>query len=266
MTAQTLPADLPPRIIEAVGDASVSAVREGRRGLRSYDLAVRDGWPIRVLKVAPAADPYVAVSEVDRLDWIERRLPCPKVLATSPMPGGGHAVVLSLPPGTPAMMPEHRLRPMRTVENLAKALRFVHEIPVDSCPFDSRTDLRLRSIKRRLLVGQYDSTSFTPPYNRYTPHRLLEILTEMRPPDDDPVFTHGGFGLDVALLDLSGVCGIVDWGRAGVADRYVDLSTAVRSIAETLGPELIPHFFQCYGLENPNPRKLDFYALLTEFE
>lgn len=266
MNAQTLPAGLPPKILEAIGDATVDAVRHGKRGLVAYDLSVRDGWPLRVLKVAPPEDPYVAVAEVDRLDWIQRRLPCPKVLATSPMPGGGHAVVLSLPPGTPAVMPEHRVRPMRTVEHLAKALRFVHEIPVDGCPFDSGTELRLRAIRRRLNAGQYDSRTFTPPYNRYSPHRLFELLDEMRPPDDDPVFTHGSFGLDVALLDLSGVCGVIDWGRAGVADRYVDLVAAVRSIATNLGPELIPHFFECYGLERPDPRKLDFFALLAEFD
>jgi aminoglycoside phosphotransferase len=182
------------------------------------------------------------------------------------MPGGGHAVVLSLPPGTPAMMPEHRMRPARTVEHLAQALRFVHEIPVDGCPFDARIDLRLRSIRRRVGAGQYDSSTFTPPYNRYSPHRLLDLLEEMRVAEDDPVFTHGAFGLDVALLDPNGVCGIVDWGRAGVGDRYIDLAAAVRSIAESLGPEVIPRFFECYGLERPDPRKLDFFALLAEFE
>jgi aminoglycoside phosphotransferase len=264
--ALTLPAGLPQNILDAVGDARVGAIHQGRRGLVAYDLAVRDGWPIRVLKVAPAEDPYVAVSEVDRLDWIQRRLPCPKVLATSPLPSGGHAVVLSLPPGTPAAMPEHRMRPMRTVENLAQALRFVHEIPTDGCPFDATLDLRLRSIRRRVNAGLYETHEFTPPYNRYPPERLLGMIDEMRVDDDDHVFTHGGFGLDVALLDLSGVGGVVDWGRAGVADRYVDLAASVRSIADTLGPELIPHFFQCYGLERPDPRKLDFYALLAEFE
>jgi aminoglycoside phosphotransferase len=80
------------------------------------------------------------------------------------------------------------------------------------------------------------------------------------------VFTHGSFGLDVALLDQTGVSGVIDWGQAGIADRYVDLASAVRSIAFTLGPEHIPQFFHWYGLERADPRKLDFYALLAEFE
>ncbi|HEV8299193.1 MAG TPA: aminoglycoside 3'-phosphotransferase [Acidimicrobiales bacterium] len=266
MSALTLPSDLPAKIVEAIGDARVSAVRERGRGLVTYDLVVRDGWPLRVLKVAPAGDPFVALAEVDRLDWIDRRLPCPKLLASSPLSSGGHAVVLSLPAGTPALMPEHRVHPTRTVEYLAQALRFVHEVPIDACPFNMRVELRMRSIRRRVNAGHYDTRTFNEPYNRYSSHRLLEILGEIETAEDDLVFTHGSFGTDVALLDLTGVSGIVDWGRAGVADRYVDLAHAVRSVAATIGPELIPHFFQCYGLEHPNPRKLDFFALLAEFE
>ena len=266
MPAPTLPEDLPDKITEALGAAHVAEVRTGRRGLVSYELHVRDGWPVRTLKLAPARDPFVVLSEVDRLEWIDRRLPCPKVLASAQLDDGGHAVVLSLPPGTRADSPEHRTRATRTVEYFAQALRFVHEIPVDNCPFSSRLDLRLRSIKRRMSIGQYDPSTFTPPYNRYPVERLYEMLHEMRPAEDDDVFTHGAFTLDCAVLDQTGVSGILNWASAGVADRYVDLATAVRSIATSLGPELIPTFFQWYGLPKPDPRKLDFYALLAEFE
>lgn len=265
MTPSTIPDDLPDTIREAIGTASVGDVRTSRRGLVTYELRVRDGWPVRTLKLAPANDPFAVLSEVDRLEWIDRRLPCPKVLASSPLPAGGHAVVLSLPPGTRADAPEHVTRATRTVEYLAQALRFVHEIPVDNCPFSARLDLRMRSIKRRISIDRYDASTFTPPYNRYGVARLYEILEETRPAEDDDVFTHGSFGLTHTLLDQTGVSGVVDWGQAGVADRYVDLAAAVRSVADTLGPELIPTFFQAYGLERPDPRKLDFYALLAEF-
>lgn len=265
MSTTTIPEDLPENIREAVGAASVEDVRTSRRGLITFDLRVRDGWPVRTLKVSPTTDPFAVLSEVDRLEWIDRRLPCPKVLASAPLPAGGHAVVLSLPPGTRADAPEHVTRATRTVEYLAQALRFVHEIPTDNCPFSARLDLRLRSIKRRMHIDRYDPTVFTPPYNRYSVSRLYEILEETRPSEDDDVFTHGSFGLRCTLLDQTGVSGVLDWGLAGVADRYVDLASAVRSIASGLGPELIPTFFQAYGLERPDPRKLDFYALLAEF-
>ena len=154
--------------------------------------------------------------EVDRLDWIERRLPCPKVLATSPLPGGGHAVVLSLPPGTPAAMPEHRTRPMRTVEEPGAGAAIRPRDPDRRLPVrrDRSTCASARSgggCTRALRHARVHAA-----YNRYSPTRLFEILDEMRPADDDRVFTHGAFGLDVALLDLSGVGGVVDWGRAGV--------------------------------------------------
>ena len=114
MTSRTIPDDLPDTIRDAIGAASVDDVRTSRRGLVTYELRVRDGWPVRTLKLAPANDPFAVLSEVDRLEWIDRRLPCPKVLASSPLPAGGHAVVLSLPPGTRADAPEHTTRATRT--------------------------------------------------------------------------------------------------------------------------------------------------------
>lgn len=261
-----LPQGLPESIREAVGDAVVMRAVPGRRGLITYELKVRDGWPVRWLRLSSMADPYSVLSEVDRLEWIDRRLPCPKVLASERLANGSHASVLAQPPGTSANDAEHVMRAGRTIENFAQALRFVHEIPIGNCPFSARVELRMRSIKRRLNMDHYDASTFTAPYNRYTPKRLYEILEETRPDEADDVFTHGSFGLDTTLIDHTGVTGVINWPAAGIADRYVDLARAVRSISANLGPEHIPNFFHWYGLEHPDPRRLDFYALLAEFE
>jgi aminoglycoside 3'-phosphotransferase-2 len=261
----TLPANLPDQIVEAIGDSVIAQVRQRSRSIVAYELHSKSGWPLRLLKVSAANDPFSAVAELDRLDWLERRLPSPKVLASAPIPDGGHALVFALPPGTPATAAEHHVDPVRTVDLVAQALRFVHEIPVDNCPFSSRVELRLRSIRRRARAGYYDPAHFSEPYRRYSVERLLEILADDPPPEDELVFTHGLFDPDSVLLDQQGVVGILDFDRAGTADRYVDLSRAALAIAEKFTPELIPRFFQSYGIPRPDPRKLDYYQLLAEF-
>ena len=230
-----------------------------------YDLTTTKGWPLRQLKVAARGNPYVAVAEVERLAWLDRRLPVPKLLASAPLADGGHALVLALTTGTPATDPEHRFQPELLVDRLATALRFVHEIPVEGCPFSSRIDVRLRAVKRRLDAGLVDPEQLSPAYRRSGPKRLVDLLIERAPVEDDLVFCHGGFGLEAVRLDPSGVTGIVDWDRAGVADRCADLAQAVGSIATLIGPELIARFLSGYGLERPDARKLDYYALLAEF-
>ena len=256
---------LPEAVREAVGDARVVSTEQRNRAVRSYLLAAKTGWPFRLLAVADGSDPFSVLSEIDRLDWLDRRLPVPKVLAAEPMPSGGHASVLALPPGFVASELANPHDPQRTVELFAQALRFVHEVPIDRCPFSNRLEIRLRSIRRKLKAGRYDDMLLSEAYRRYPPTRLFEILEETRPAEEDLVFAHGAFTLRSVYLDAGGVSGIVSWDRAGVADRYSDLAMGAKAVAETVSPELIPTFFECYGLAHPDPLRLDYYQLLAEF-
>jgi aminoglycoside phosphotransferase len=67
------------------------------------------------------------------------------------------------------------------------------------------------------------------------------------------------------IIAHEAVSGFVDWGRAGIADRYQDLALCARSIAANLGPEWVTAFFEHYGLTIIDQRKLSFYELLDEF-
>ena len=60
------------------------------------------------------------------------------------------------------------------------------------------------------------------------------------------------------------VSGIVDWSWAGVGDPYDDLAIVTRSIARNFGAELVPRFFDAYGIEVPDEERLAFYRLVSE--
>lgn len=61
------------------------------------------------------------------------------------------------------------------------------------------------------------------------------------------------------------VTGVIDWGRAGVSDRYRDLAIASRSIGQNFGPEYERLFFEAYGIAKVEEDKVRFYRLLDEF-
>jgi len=84
--------------------------------------------------------------------------------------------------------------------------------------------------------------------------------------DEDLVFTHGDYCLPNILLDrqLSQVSGLLDWGRAGIADRYNDLALAARSLARNFGDQWVPLLFTEYGLASPDRVKLQFSRALDE--
>ena len=260
-----IPDGLPDAVLEAIGDGVVVSLQHKHRGTRVFLLQCKKGWPFRLLNVADGSDPFGVLAEIDRLDWLDRRLPVPKVLASEPLPVGGHASVLALPAGAVALSPEAVHGPPEIVELFAKALRFVHEVPIDRCPFSNRLDIRLRSIQRKLRAGRYDEMQLSEAYRRYPPTRLFEILNETRPNEEDLVFAHGAWHLRSVYLDAAGVSGIVDWDRAGVADRYADLAMGAKVIADKISVELVPLFFEAYGVPRPDPMRLDYYQLLAEF-
>src|SRR3954449_2313667 len=66
----------------------------------------------------------------------------------------------------------------------------------------------------------------------WTRDRLVAELLATRPADEDLVVCHGDLTLDNVLFDpdTCRVTGVLDAGRLGVADRWVDLAIATRSL------------------------------------
>ncbi len=67
------------------------------------------------------------------------------------------------------------------------------------------------------------------------------------------------------MIDRDEISGFVDWGRAGVADRYKNIALVARSLERNTGEDLTLTFFEAYGLSSPDADKIEYYKLLDEF-
>jgi aminoglycoside 3'-phosphotransferase-1 len=76
--------------------------------------------------------------------------------------------------------------------------------------------------------------------------------------------THGDLSLDNILMDGGEVVGMVDVGRAGVADRYQDLAILAKGVG-VFDESLQERLFTSYGIAVPDERKLRFHTVLDEF-
>ena len=237
-----------------------------------------DAWPLQALILDPVgnavAQPTSPVdAEIQRLRWIGATLPVPQVVCSAQLTDGRMAAVLKYPVGSPASAAANRVDPEHSVRKAARALRMVHRTdPNDIADrgFDNRLDALLPRIEDRVATGAFDPTDLSGPYQRYGPKRLIEMLHEGRPEELHGAFGHGSFGLHAVLLDNpdepgGDITGITDWSRAGTADPYLDLAAGARSVASVFAAELVPVFFDEYGLAHPDPLRLDYYGLLIEF-
>ena len=84
--------------------------------------------------------------------------------------------------------------------------------------------------------------------------------------NEDLVFTHCDYSFPNIICHGSRVSGVVDLGRAGIADRYQDISLFLRSFKFNFGNVDLKLFLNSYKLiDDFDENKKSFYKKLDEF-
>jgi aminoglycoside phosphotransferase len=255
--------DLPRELAHAILGYAWERVTTGCSGAEVVRLE-RPGGPNLYLKAEPRNAEGELRAEKARLEWIGDRLPVPRVHAFVE-DAAREYLLISAVPGIDASDPSHGEDMERLVALLAEGMRRIHHLPIEGCPFDPRLDAKIEAARVRMIRGRVDAADFDAERQGRTTEDLFGELIRTRPGVEDLVFTHGDYCLPNILLEEGAVRGFIDWGRAGVADRYQDLALAARSLEYNLGPEGIPLLFHAYGIPEPDPDRLAFYRLLDEF-
>lgn len=210
---------------------------------------------------------YRKVSEVDdlvaegeRLRWLRARgIPAAEVLECEP----GLLVTAEVPGRSAAeLWPDTD----RIVDALADLTRALHALPVADCPFDRTLAVTIPEA----LAASPDLDDLDAERAGWTRDQLVAELLATRPADEELVVCHGDLCVPNVLFDpeTGDVTGVIDAGRLGVADRWLDLGIATRSLTDERNPQYgeasAKRFLNRYGVEE-NPAKTTFYRLLDEF-
>lgn len=202
-------------------------------------------------------------AERDRVEW----------LAGTSMPGArvldwvesddGAALLTSAVPGVAAIeLPWSE----KLVSSFAVALRRLHDLPVESCPFERRLAEVVAQAEDVVRRGAVNPDFLTDEWRRVEPTELLARLHAELPAvasKSDRVVCHGDACLPNFLFDPDTLecTGAIDVGRLGVADRYADLAL-VRAQLHDVWSVDADGFFAAYGEFSPDPQRLNFYHLL----
>jgi kanamycin kinase len=143
---------------------------------------------------------------------------------------------------------------------------------VRDCPFDSTLAVSLPRIRAGALAGRVDLDDLDEAYAGWTAQQLLDELDAAQPPEqEDIVVCHGDMCLDNFLITPGrlALAGILDTGRLGTADRWLDLSVVLRNLGgECPGwgtdPRYAARFLRRYGVTGVDERRFRFYRLLDE--
>ncbi len=206
-------------------------------------------------KESPSDD---LLGEAARLTWLRAQgIPAAEVLECRP-----GLLVTAEVPGRPADDDWPAALRGHVVDALAELTRALHSLPVADCPFDRRLAVTMPAA----LAADVELDDLDDGRRGWTRDRLIAELLATRPAGEDVVVCHGDLTTQNVLIDPETltVSGLVDAGRLGVADRWLDLAVATRELADGLGDDAAARYLTGCGVE-PDAAKQTFYRLLDEF-
>jgi aminoglycoside phosphotransferase len=261
--------EIPSEIVGRLAGYVFAPVGLGESGAAVWRCTVKD-LPARYLKIASLAVALHLDQEAERLRWMrDRGLFVPEVCEYGRVEGFEYLVLDEIP-GVNASDPKWANRPLEVAIAIGKGLARLHRTNVDQCPFDHRVAWQIHAASVRVAAGRVDEHELDECRLGRRPSELLGELLSTIPSDEDLVLVHGDFCLPNIILRESPsgeveVAGLIDCGRAGVADRYQDLALAMRSIDGNIGCEWVAPFLRAYGLADVREDKVAFFTLLDEF-
>lgn len=226
----------------------------------------------KVLKVQKSSDE--SKHEYQVMQWLQGRLPVPKVLAYAQEKDHDFLLMSKLP-GEMACSETLLQQPERLTELLANALQLLWQVDTAPCPFTVSLEQRLSVAalaveQGHVHVDHCEPDTFGPEGFRDV-HELLAWL-QANKPEQELVFTHGDFCLPNIFFHEGQVAGFIDLGKAGIADQWQDIALCYRSLLHNYSGKYsgkeIPGFrpemlFDQLGIE-PNWEKIRYYILLDE--
>ncbi|TCC64498.1 aminoglycoside 3'-phosphotransferase [Kribbella pittospori] len=190
-----------------------------------------------------------AIPSATVVDWVES--------------ADGACLMTTAVPGVPgdSLAVEDRARAM---DSLGRVVRELHSLT--DCPFDRPLASVVALAEDVVRRGAVNPAFLTDEWRKLDPAELLARVVAERPYAEsvqELAVCHGDLCLPNVIFDPSTleVTGLIDVGRLGISDRYIDLALTTIQIHDEWSVDPAP-FLASYGLPDPDQRRLEFYRLL----
>lgn len=254
---------------EAPAGATWAPVDHGESG----DAVYRRTDGVAFAKVAQGSAVAALKAEHERTVWLAGQgVGSPEVLGW--VESGDHAcLVLNALKGVPASeLSAADL--LRAWPSMVAQLKVLHGLPVASCPFERGLAQMLARAERVVARGAVNVEFLDDDQRDTPPAELLDALRDeqamrLKQETRDRVVCHGDACLPNFLVDPETLqcVGVIDLGRLGVADRYVDLALLLANARESWTAHEQAQAarrmtFELLGIDEPDDGRLSFYLRL----
>ena len=225
-----------------------------------------------VLKIQPFSEE--SENELQMLQWLSGKIPVPNVIEQINDNGCSY-LLMTKTAGKMLCDEEYMTNPVKQADLLAESLHQLWSVPIEECPCHWPLDKKLQQAAQNVRLDSVDINDAEPgTYGSKgfkDSESLLKWLIDNKP-DEAQIITHGDFCLPNILADDSGITGLIDLGKAGVADKWQDIALRYRSLCNNYNgiyngkkyPGMIDKLlFEALGIV-PDWDRIRYYKLLDE--
>jgi aminoglycoside phosphotransferase len=158
----------------------------------------------------------------------------------------------------------YKENPEFLIRKLGEALKQVHKIEINDCPFDYTLNKRLKEIIQKTEAGMINRKRLEEEFNDSF-ENLYQTLITTTFSSEYLVFTHGDYSVPNVVIHNRSISGFIDLADSGVADKYRDLAAMHYSIIRNHGEQWTGLLYEEYGITNVDLEKIKYYDLLEAF-
>lgn len=243
---------------------SLNEIHIGKSRSRVFHAAGKSGQKYFLKVTEEASLKQVIENEVRILSWLsERKIPVPIKVSLLQREQRQFFLLTEVPGRSMADLASV-LGPKECMRIGAEFLRRLHGLDIRDCPFRQDLTITKRLAIANLQNGLVDENDFDEENKGKSAEQIyLELDMSF---DEDLVFTHGNFCFPNIICMNNSISGVIDLGRAGVADRYQDIGLFLRSFKKNLVEPDLQLFLEHYRLVGRfDTQKSTFYKKLDEF-
>ena len=238
-------------IYNIIDKNELKELKLGRSDTKVFKTKLKSNYQEVILKIQYTENKNNLKEEYERLKWIEGKLNTPKAYYYNEKDNIKY-LIMEYKKGAPSFKFDD------IGYRLGKALKQIHQVNIENCPFNKYSPEQLLSNFLDKLDSIYPEIQDN--YKDETKETVIEFMKENIP--IDKVLTHGDYSMPNILIN-AGEISFIDLGELGISTKYLDIYYLMKSLKINKKEEIFEEFLKGYGIDKINNNYIKWMDLIN---
>nr|MBB1522587.1 phosphotransferase [Clostridiales bacterium] len=238
-------------IYNIIDKNELKELKLGRSDTKVFKTKLKSNYQEVILKIQYTENKNNLKEEYERLKWIEGKLNTPKAYYYNEKDNTKY-LIMEYKKGAPSFKFDD------IGYQLGKALKQIHQVNIENCPFNKYSPEQLLSNFLDKLDSIYPEIQDN--YKDETKETIIEFMKENIP--IDKVLTHGDYSMPNILIN-AGEISFIDLGELGISTKYLDIYYLMKSLKINKKEEIFEEFLKGYGIDKINNNYIKWMDLIN---